>query len=89
MNDFAAATLLKELGGFTNAQAIKKGIVFPCIGYDLLGHNYIHKQCEHAPTRYSPEHNSWSEDYAVGKVVSAEEIEQAIGVMALKTTWVA
>lgn len=89
MNDIAAAILLKELGGFANAETIKEGIVFPCIGYDLLGRNYIHKQCEHAPTRYSPEHNSWSEDYAVGKVVSADEIEKAMSLVALKTTLVA
>lgn len=46
-------------------QDIVDQAAFPIIGYDPVGMNFVHKQCDHAPFRYDPHCNSWSEEYAV------------------------
>ena len=56
--------LIEKLG-LEKCKAIVEGAPYPIIGYCLVGNNWIHKQCDSAPTRYSSEDNSWSEDYAI------------------------
>jgi len=68
--------LIEKLG-LEKCQAIVEGAHYPVIGYCLVGNNWIHKQCESAPTRYSNEDNSWSEDYAID-FVSIENLRTAI-----------
>ena len=60
---------LIEVLGLEKCKAIIEGAPYPVIGYCLIGNKWIHKQCESAPTRYSSEDNSWSEDYAIDLVL--------------------
>jgi len=68
--------LIEKLG-LEKCKAVVDGAPYPIIGYCLVGNNWIHKQCDSAPTRYSSEDNSWSEDYAID-FVSIEVIRTAI-----------
>lgn len=38
---------------------------YPILGWCCVGHNFIHKQSEAAPTCFSNADNSWSEEYAI------------------------
>ncbi|MEG1234547.1 MAG: hypothetical protein RSE18_12010 [Acinetobacter sp.] len=71
-------SLIEQLGGYTEAKKIQSNIVFPVLGYDLLGLSYIHKQCEHAPTRYCEQSNSWCEDYQVSDLITSESVGKAL-----------
>lgn len=54
---------------------------YPIVGWCCTGHNFIHKQCDAAPTQYSNEDNSWSEEYAVDLIRSVDlkfHLEQII-----------
>lgn len=51
--------------GHDAVQDIVNQAAFPIIGYDPVGMNFVHKQCEHAPFQYDPHYHSWSEEYAV------------------------
>ena len=68
--------LIEKLG-LEKCKAIVDGAPYPVIGYCLVGNNWIHKQCESAPTKHSYEDNSWSEDYAID-FVSIEDLRTAI-----------
>ena len=68
--------LIEKLG-LEKCKAIVDGAPYPIIGYCLVGNNWIHKQCDSAPTRYSSEDNSWSEDYAIN-FVSIDDLRAAI-----------
>lgn len=80
MNKDQAKKMIVSLGGVANAESIQSQIVYPCVGFDLLGKNFIHKQCEQVPTHFSSLDNSWSDDYAVGEVVTAEMINDALAI---------
>ena len=60
--------LIEKLG-LEKCKEIVGGAHYLVIGYCLVGNSWIHKQCESAPTRYSNEDNSWSEDYAIDLVL--------------------
>ena len=68
--------LIEKLG-LEKCKAIVEGAPYPIIGYCLVGNNWIHKQCDSAPTRYSSEDNSWSEDYAID-FVSIDDLRAAL-----------
>ena len=68
--------LIEKLG-LEKCRAIVDGAHYPVIGYCLVGNSWIHKQCESAPTRYSNEDNSWSEDYAID-FVSIDDLRAAL-----------
>lgn len=55
-------------------QDIVDQAAFPIIGYDPVGMNFVHKQCEQAPFKYHPHYNSWSEDYAVD-IIPLEDLQ--------------
>lgn len=77
--------LIEKLG-LEKCKAIVGGARYPVIGYCLAGNNWIHKQCESAPTGYSNEDNSWSEDYAID-FVSIENLRTAIAKFECDHDW--
>lgn len=68
--------LIEKLG-LEKCKQIVDGAHYPVIGYCLVGNNWIHKHCESAPTCYSNEDNSWSEDYAID-FVSIDDLRAAL-----------
>lgn len=66
-----------QYAGHQACQDIVNHCVFPIIGYDPIGCNYVHKRCDHAPLHYSSEYNSWSEDYAVS-FISVEDLQKEL-----------
>lgn len=63
--------------GLEKAREVVEGAIYPIFGYDPIGMNYIHKQCDIAPVRYSPNCNSWSEDYAI-EVILIEDLNRLV-----------
>ncbi|MEO9300516.1 hypothetical protein ABI223_01965 [Acinetobacter pittii] len=63
--------------GVEKAREVVEGAIYPIFGYDPVGMNYIHKQCDVAPVRYSPNCNSWSEDYAI-ETILIEDIKRLV-----------
>ncbi|SSU62144.1 Uncharacterised protein [Acinetobacter baumannii] len=63
--------------GVDKAREVVDGAIYPIFGYDPVGMNYIHKQCDVAPFRYNPNCNSWSEDYAI-ETILIEDLEHLV-----------
>ncbi|MDV5702080.1 hypothetical protein [Acinetobacter baumannii] len=63
--------------GVEKAREVVEGAIYPIFGYDPVGMNYIHKQCDVAPVRYSPNCNSWSEDYAI-ETILIEDLKRLV-----------
>ena len=63
--------------GVKKAREVVEGAIYPIFGYDPVGMNYLHKQCDVAPVRYSPNCNSWSEDYAI-ETILIEELKRLV-----------
>ncbi|MDO7444211.1 hypothetical protein Q5X61_10715 [Acinetobacter baumannii] len=63
--------------GVERAREVVEGAIYPIFGYDPVGLNYIHKQCDVAPVRYSPNCNSWSEDYAI-ETILIEDLKRLV-----------
>lgn len=70
--------LLQLLGGVDAAREIRSKLAYPVLGYDIVGQSYIHKVCEHVPAHYSPDYNSWSEDYQVSELVTAPLLDKIL-----------
>lgn len=72
--------------GVENAREVVEGAIYPIFGYDPVGMNYIHKQCDAAPFRYIPNCNSWSEDYAI-ETILIEDLKRLVESLETIESW--
>lgn len=63
--------------GVEKAREVVEVAIYPIFGYDPVGMNYLHKQCDVAPVRYSPNCNSWSEEYAI-ETILIEDLKRLV-----------